>query len=70
MTQVAEFASRLPAWTNREGFPFSWQHFVIGVRFFGKDGISRTIDTAAAVRAGGASAEEYGEWRATLLDKV
>lgn len=66
MTQVAEFTRFFPAWVTKEGLPMSWRHFVIGIRFLGRDANARTLEIAAGVRGGQASQNDYRDWRREL----
>lgn len=68
--QAAEFAQRFPAWTGADGFPRSWKHFVVGMRYLARDSVLRVLDTATAVRAANATGDDYHDWRAQLSDRV
>lgn len=71
MYQAGVLARHIPAWTDpRTGLPRSWPHFVWGMRALGRDDIMRTLETAGAVRAGGATEEDYTDWRRELLEKA
>lgn len=53
------FAASFPAWTDADGWPRSWRHFVYGMAHLARRHARQVLAQAEAVKIGGAVGEDF-----------
>lgn len=59
---LALFALRFPAWTQPDGYPLSWRHYIYGMGAVERENAAEKLRQADAVAVHKTKGEHYKRW--------